>query len=59
MSEAIMQSIPAVSFAVGCFVGAWLTYRGRKAESPLPTLPKKVAPVDDDEKQFSFTRVKP
>ena len=45
--------IDALCLLVGVFVGAWLTYRAQRGQSPMPEMPeilKQDKPADDEAK---------
>jgi hypothetical protein len=41
--------IDALCLLVGVFVGAWLTYRAQRGQSPLPELPEQDEPADESQ----------
>jgi hypothetical protein len=51
LQNRLFECIPAICVAVGVFVGAWINWRARTSQSPLPSLPAifqaKEKPEDD------------
>ncbi len=43
--------IGPVCMLIGVFVGAWLTHRAQRHESPLPALPER-KPVEEPKKAY-------